>query len=634
MASPHRLRGGVLIAAVLITLTCCKMAPPRGEGPRAQPGHAAELLKAGDLKGTAALLWEQAASQPSPQREDLQLRAVETLLTPKTAPLARQYLDEVLKEELRGPLLVRARIAQARLALLEGQPTIALRALPPGISLATPQFEKQVDELRAQALLDTGQILQSVRTRVALAPKLTDHQAIVANQQKLWRALGRASEQQISRWAQDEMDKTLRGWLALGYIAKTSPTDSRLFDRELNAWRQQYPHHPAANMIIGQLRRDWRQLQLSPRKIAVILPLTGPYASIAKAVQTGFMAAYYTDDQAHHKPSIRVYDVGESGTDVWEQYMRAVREGAQLVVGPLDKVGVDALAGRRKLPVPVLSLNYSERPSNPPNNLYEFGLLPEDEARQVAERARLAGYQTALTLAPQGEWGERLLNAFRRRFEELGGLVLDTARYDPNGTDFSAPIKDVLGIDLSEQRCAELRTLLRRDLQCEPRRRPDADMLFMAALPRPARLLRPQLRFNYATDLPVYATSHIYTGVEDVRSDRDIDGVIYCDMPWMLKGANPEPQLRARLDSLFPSESQDLARLMALGVDAYRIIYYLKRLAARPYARYTGLTGNLYMDDLGRIHRELDWARFVDGEPTLLGNALSQPSSGAVAAMP
>jgi uncharacterized protein len=634
MIHPSQLFRNVLcIVALAAVVVSCTSGPPRKGAAQAQE-QALELLARGDRRDAAALWWEQAASQPSPQREDLQLRAVEAVLTRKTALLAKHYLNIVLNENLRGSLLVRARMAQARLALIEEQPAAALAALPKGISLTTPEFQAQVDELRAQALLGVGKILPSVRTRVLLATELTDRRAINADQQKLWRALGQAGEQQVFGWIQGQTNPVLRGWLELAYIAMTSPADVETFNRALDVWWQRYPGHPAREVIVGQLRHDWKALQVHPHRIAVLLPLTGAYAAVAGAVMDGFMAAYYTDRQTPRKPSIRVYDVGEGSAAAWEQYRRAVKEGAQLVVGPLDKEGVAALAGRKKLPVPVLSLNYTEEISQPPDNLYEFGLLPEDEARQAAERARLAGYQTALILAPTGKWGGRLLNAFSKRFEELGGQVLDVDRYDPEGTDFSAPITDVLGIDASEQREAELQSLLNREIHFEPRRRPDAGMLFMAALPRQARLLRPQLEFQYASDLPVYATSHIYTGIEDVRSDRDIDGVVYCDMPWMLNGANPEPALRARLNDLFPQDSQQLARLTALGYDAYRVIYYLKRLAKRPYERYEGLTGTLHMDSLGRIHRELEWARFIDGEPSMMHDIAAQPAPDTIANAP
>lgn len=613
---------------VLLGLVSCASQPPREA---ARPVQVSKLIKQGDLAGAAAAYWELAKGAQSPRREDLQLRAVETVLTPKTMTLAKRYLSMMPADRLAGTALVRARLAQARVALMEQQPNVALAALPPGLSLTTPDFYTEVEELRAQALLAAGRVLDSVQVRSALATELTDQNAVAANHQKLWEALTRAGDQDLARWLRDERDPRLRGWLELGYIAKTSSGNFATFDRQLKDWQLKYDRHPASDKLLAQLRRDWRSLQLRPRQIAVMLPLSGAYASVSSAVLAGFMAAYYTDETAPEKPAIRIYDVGSGGDEARQVYQRAVREGADFVVGPLDKEGVTALAQIRRLPVPVLSLNYSDEIVDAPDTLYEFGLLPEDEARQVAERASLAGHHTALVLAPEGAWGERLLDAFRARFEALGGTVLAVNRYDESAADFAAPIKDVLGIDMSEQRNSELRSLLRLDLQFEPRRRPDADMMFMVALPRQARLLRPQLRFHYATDLPVYSTSHIYTGIADAGSDRDINGVMYCDMPWTVPGANPLPELRARMDSLFPLESQQLPRLTALGFDAYRVIYYLKRLAQRPYERYAGLTGTLHMDARGRIHRALQWAQFVDGSATVMDSLPASPESLAAA---
>ncbi|MGI8740912.1 MAG: penicillin-binding protein activator [Gammaproteobacteria bacterium] len=618
---------GVVVSLGLVS---CASQPPR-EAARPVQVQVSKLIKQGDLAGAAAAYWEQAKGAQSPRREDLQLRAVETVLTPKTMTLAKRYLSMIPADKLAGTALVRARIAQARLALMEQRPNVALAALPPGLSLTTPDFYPEVEALRAQALLAAGRVLDSVLVRSALATDLTDQQAIAANHQKLWEALARAGDQDLARWLLRERDPRLRGWLELSYIAKTSPGDFAAFDRQLNDWQLKYDGHPAGDKLLAQLRRDWRSLQLRPRQIAVMLPLSGAYASVSSAVLAGFMAAHYTDETTLDKPAIRIYEVG---ADARQVYQRAVREGTDFVVGPLDKEGVAALALMRRLPVPVLSLNYSDEIVDAPDTLYEFGLLPEDEARQVAERASLAGHNTGLVLAPEGEWGERLLNAFRARFEALGGTVLAVNRYDESAADFAAPIKDVLGIDMSEQRNSELRSLLSLDLQFEPRRRPDADMMFMVALPRQARLLRPQLRFHYATDLPVYSTSHIYTGIADAGSDRDIDGVMYCDMPWTVPGANPLPELRARMDSLFPQESQQLPRLTALGFDAYRVIYYLKRLAERPYERYAGLTGTLHMDARGRIHRGLQWAQFVDGSATVMDSLRAPPESLAAQTAP
>ena len=139
-------------------------------------------------------------------------------------------------------------------------------------------------------------------------------------------------------------------------------------------------------------------------------------------------------------------------------------------------------------------------------------------------------------------------------------------------------------------------------------------MIFMAATPKDARQLKPQFKFHYAGELPVYSTSHAFTGKIDQRSDRDIDELLYCDMPWIL---NPSKTLKQALTQNWP-EHQQYTRFFALGTDAYHLIPYLGRLQAKSYERFSGQTGNIYLDSFNRLRRELLWAQFIRGKPVIL----------------
>src|SRR5690554_7108230 len=79
-----------------------------------------------------------------------------------------------------------------------------------------------------------------------------------------------------------------------------------------------------------------------------------------------------------------------------------------------------------------------------------------------------------------------------------------------------------------------MRRLLRQSTEFEPRRRQDADWLFLVALPQQARQIKPTLAFNFASDLPVYSTSHVYSGEPNPSKDRDLNGIVFCDTPWLL----------------------------------------------------------------------------------------------------
>ncbi|RMD78059.1 MAG: penicillin-binding protein activator [Gammaproteobacteria bacterium] len=395
----------------------------------------------------------------------------------------------------------------------------------------------------------------------------------------------------------------------------------------LAAWRRRFPGHPASAALLASLEARARRAR--PRRLALLLPLSGAYAALGRAVRDGFLAAYWAGPE---RPEVLVLDTGGQAEGALEAYREAAAQGAGWVVGPLAKEAVRALRAQGRLPVPVLALNRSGEPGPPPAGFYAFGLAPEDEAAAAAERAWLEGHNQALLLAPRGDWGSRVLTAFARHWSGLGGEVLAAEVYDPSRTDFAAPLQRLLAIDASRARARALERLLGRPLRFEPRRRQDADLVFLAAFPAQGRQIRPQLRFYYAGDLPVYATSAIYAGHPDPVRDRDLDGVRFPDIPWVLRDRDP---LLEALRRLWPERTARLIRLYALGVDAYRLVPELPRLAAFPFETVPGATGRLSLDPRHRVHRQLLWARFAGGRPRLLppaagdGGPMAAPQGAA-----
>jgi hypothetical protein len=302
---------------------------------------------------------------------------------------------------------------------------------------------------------------------------------------------------------------------------------------------------------------------------------------------------------------------------VWEQYQRAIAAGAQMVIGPLHKDAVQSLLQSGSLEVPVLALNQTETGVHP--SLYQFGLAPEDEARQVAERARWDGHSGAVALIPEGAWAERVYSAFAARWTELGGAILEVQRFPAQQVDFGAIIQSLLNLDDSHNRERALTRLLGRALEFEPRRRQDADFVFLLARPQEARQIKPQLRFHHAADLPVYTTSYGYAGHVDENRDQDMNGIRFCDMPWILAAEETQPRLHAELARHWPADLQRNPRLYALGIDAYQLLPFLQQ----PGLRYlNGVTGVLSVDQDLRIHRELRWAQMRRGRPMPLEAAL------------
>jgi uncharacterized protein len=344
----------------------------------------------------------------------------------------------------------------------------------------------------------------------------------------------------------------------------------------------------------------------SATQIALLLPLSGRLADAGEIIRDGFMAAYY-DRPAANRPPIRIYD---TGTDSAAAFKRAVDDGATFVVGPLGRESVAAIRALVDGHVPVLALNHLPEADGIPKRFYQFALAPEDEARQIAARALQEGQKIGAVLVPSGDWGQRVRQAFIAAFTAGGGRVVSTETYPNDTTDFSDILVPLLGFEESQKRYHAVASLVGSPLVFTPRRRDDLEFIFFAGQPVHGRLLRPQLKFHYAGDLPLYATSDIHD--PHAASNQDLEGVLFVDVPWLLSDDAPIAKLRDSVANLWPGDARHTGRLFALGYDACVVSERLR--ADEEVDGLKGLSGTLTMGPNGRLRRTLMWAAFgADG---------------------
>jgi len=513
------------------------------------------------------------------------------------------------------------RLTQATIALGERRPKDVLRLLeaaPPAGML--PFWLADYHDLRADAYTMLGNRLETARELVQRESWLHDPELIDANQKDIWQTLSMMSVRALQQLRTEPPPDVLSGWMELVQISKTYQLQPSRLHEAVVEWQQRYPGHPARPALLEDLLSRKAEDIVIPRRIALLLPLSGRFARAGESVRDGILAAYYTH-RARPDQAIRIYDT-QSSPDVLDLYRRAVSEGADFVIGPLNKNRIQRLATYGELSVPTLALNDIPDETEIPPRLFQFGLSPEEEARQVAERTWLDGYVNAAVLVPAGPWGERVARAFEARWAEVGGVVVEQQTYNAARNDYSGPIRRLLNIDESQRRYRALSHLLNQPLKYTPRRRQDIDFIFLAAYPRQARQIRPQLKFYHAGDVPVYATSHVFTGNLNPERDQDLDGLRFGDMPWVLGTSIHHRGLRPEVEPYISKAGTRLQRLYALGIDSYQIIGALSTLKQYPWQRFDGETGSLSLDEHQRIHRQLIWVRFRSGRPMPLDESL------------
>ncbi len=352
----------------------------------------------------------------------------------------------------------------------------------------------------------------------------------------------------------------------------------RPFDRSAQ-WRFDLNNRPAAE------RDGYRP----PVKLAVLLPLSGQLATASAPVRDGLLAGYY--GESRRRPEIDFYDTAGTPAGAVNAYGQAAAAGADFVIGPLGRDEVSAVFRESNLSVPVLALNRGAT-APPPGNA-GFSLAPEDDGIIAAEYLLGRERRTALVINGNDDNGKRAANAFRERFTERGGTVVET-----------------IGVaDAPGSISANLATASQRGV----------DAVFLALKGGTARVIAPQLALAGLGGKSRVATSQLTSGTGKPEQDSALDGIVYPTEVWTARGINGLPAASAVGASL-PTARGPAARLFAFGYDAWMLTAYLEKLATGDNAQLKGATGELALDGFGNVMRTPAWSTFNGGRAVPIGS--------------
>jgi outer membrane PBP1 activator LpoA protein len=386
-------------------------------------------------------------------------------------------------------------------------------------------------------------------------------------------------------------------WIKLAIISKRDSVDSKQLAQALMVWRTRYPTHPANQLFPNDETLTNLINMQPPKRIAVLLPLSGNLASLGRATRNGFLNSYYHAlSKTAYQQNISFYDTNNSSA-ITSLYQEAASKGADIIVGPLTKDNVKQLLTQGSFTTPTLALNYTDNWGSLPTNFYQFGLSVLDETKQIADKAWSTGHTRAIIIAPQTPWGQAAAKSLIARWQTNGGKITDSYYYTPQ-SNLSSDIPQLLHIDTKQDRERSRNQDDKNSL--EQQRRHDFDVIFLLAPPPIARQIVPLLRYYYVGKTSIYATSVIYSGSPQPQNDMDLNGVFFCDIPWILgRSANKAGS----------------NRLFAVGHDAYSISHNLSRFSILPNFPLYGATGAITLTPQKQFYRRLAWTQFHNGQP-------------------
>lgn len=563
----------------------------------------------------AARSWQQQALDADPrQAGGYRVRAADAWLLAEKPASAENALRWIDRKNLSPQDESRLNLVLADLALRNGRPDEA---------------EVLLRRARTHLPAGSGQRYESLNSRVAMnlsmpgIREMAKAQELSGNMRfyepeaslELVRSLEYVSSRELAIRAENpRSERQLAGWLDLTLVIRQNLVKPEGVTTAVSNWKLRHPYHLLTEQQALDTWLRYRQMFAPPRRVAFLLPQSGRFKAAGDAIRDGVISAYLDKSDG---AEILFFGTGDDEQSAISAYFNALDAGVDWIVGPLRKESVKALLGLAGLSTPVLALNELPENFTPvpglAGRISGISLSQDSDAAAIAAHAAHSGFQKALVIAPESAWGERMAKAFEGEFLQEDRQIIAATRYLESQNDHSATLERLLKIDESKARKKALENTLQMSLEFEPVRRTDVDVIFLAANASQAKLLRPQLKFLDAGDIPVYATARIYSGQPDPARNQDINGIRFPATPWQL-----EHPSREDIPDLKSIRKGTLSSLFALGQDAWNLLAWIELMQKDPDFGFPGESGTYRSANNPDFHREPAWAEFSRGLPVPL----------------
>lgn len=540
----------------------------------------------------------------------------------------------------------------------------------------TPTTPEQISSevSRYQSIIDSAQGKPSIdvlRAYISQETLLTEPTARQANLDGTWQMLTQMTPDQVDGIGADET--TLAGWVDLLDIYLNNRDDPAALKAGIDDWKVRYAEHPAAQTPPNQLMQSTQPPVGKTPKIALFLPMSGQGKVFGEAIMQGFMdaqkglpqppatsaapaptaeptnnndvldqiyaevaAATGNSNTANdndvinsslsiaaaptNSQSIKVFDT--NGKQLSQLLQQAQNEGFSLVVGPLLKPEVQAIA-QSGSPLSVLALNELDADKLQPRpNLCYFSLSPEDEAKNAAAHMMADGKRAPLILVPSNDFGQRVAKAFAQEWQSKGGSTVLMQSFGSvaslkESINRGAGIR-MTGTPVIVKSQPKAQSIDGQNYPSISQPEPEVDSsgtvdaVYIVATRDELTLVKPMIEMAISSRQrpDIYASSRSNQAGNGADYRFEMDGVKFSDIP-LLAGANNNLRKQAQQKL---GNDYSLLRLYSLGIDAWSLANNYDQLQHNNQFRLQGASGTLTVDDHCVVYRDLPWLQFSQGQ--------------------
>lgn len=567
----------------------------------------------------AQALFQQALNQPESKQQALFIKAREVAIEQQNWPLVITLCEQLLKadnSEVVGHTLYLALAYTRQQQYQQALNTLVLvdenLSSPKHIFL---QQEIYGDIYAAEALPDLASPYLIKASELA-----EEHNYNADNiNQTLWQILNQMSVQQLEQF--NTGSSIQRGWVSLALYTQLYIGDTTAMHSALNEWQNKYTNHPA-NAVLQENKPKMMSLTpISANKIALILPSNkSRQKALSQAVISGILAA------SHAHPERELFFI-DSASSIEEISLQLSEINPDFVIGPLLKNNIEKLKNANILDnYPAMYLNTTEVLLSSADH-FSFALKPEHEVTQAVYHFINQEFKNPLIIAPGNRLGKRLATHFTQQWQQYAEDNPQLGFYATN-RDMQKLVQELLEVNQSKARIKQIESIVDAKLHIETRSRSDIDAIYIIADATQARLLKPSFDVNistFASRIPIYASSRSHDIKEDQSDKKDLAGMYFSEIPWMLPLTGDSQALREQFDLIWSDNSTLEQQLFAMGFDAVQLIPQLRQLKFIPGKALPGLTGSLSVNKSAHIERRLKWAQYKGSRTIAVGIDSSRP---------
>ena len=441
-----------------------------------------------------------------------------------------------------------------------------------------PEVIEAIDpeETRQEALLNNDWPTYLTLSEDLWKGALPEDQAAI--EQEIWQNIHYLDAVTLHRLS-DSDNPSVQGWALLTLMTQQTGWQQQLTILNLQTY---FAENSFNQTLLPQLLAEMPQAD-PIQKIAVFLPETGKYKAVGQFIKQGIIKSYYKNLGLQSSLRLSFYDSADI-TQISKLYYQAKQDGADFIIGPIQKPALEQLATIDDSQL--LGLNRIDYAP-----FAQFNLKNAQSQEQLIAALGAQNFHSLAILGDNSPKQTEQVQAFAQIWQEANPENRITIhQYEANSKNFRSALGQLVHETESVDRRNTVRWVTQEKISYFPRLRQDLDVILMLDKANLLAVFNPQLDF-YQLDLPVYADSALRAKtLKQTEPNKDLKGIKLLNHPYAL---NPE-----NLNNIFEAFGWD-SLLLALQNQQLRMGGCLT----------SGKTGILSLED-NLVQQQLVWTEY------------------------